>query len=656
MLLKTNPYYTKLISQKEALIATITASLRNYLESNCYPTEVVNEIVSEEFIAANPSYYVYYPYLFKDYFQIDDTETLDMLSIAGFLYYRAVILIDRIFDDKNSKHNFKKYFIANICQEETIKILSRFFGENPKFWKTWNLRKFEYAKAYKLDKTLKSINDISEFEALADYKSAFGKIAIDCLFQLSNKKDKELYTSLLASHKYFYVAFQIFDDIKDYTEDVENEQFNISKYELILKLQTENDSIDSYTIAEQKKLIYLKGIAENLYEKATNYLDKSIALQADFSSQNTQLWTNEIDGLYNTGITHFLNIKGFISMFNSQQKLSLESHSNTTIQEAVESADSFLKNSQISDGSWNDILNDAGVSDVWATCFVTQTLSEFNMESAEAIAYIQKHQLASKLWSYNKIWLEDADSSSFALLSLSKQEIPTEEAFNQWLMFQNKDGGFATYNDKNILISSLNSPNIKNVNGWLQSHFCVSAVAFLVCVELEKTETLAFQNLRTYLLNQLSSKKHLLSYWWTTDAYALYYVLLAAIKTNDTEIIRLSEIRTEIELKRTVKTTNYFYKSYLLKTVCLRANLLKKHRAEIDNIALQIISNQFADGSWKGNYSLKMPHPSVVNTARKDIQWKPGNKGTNCIVKDFNRVFTTVSCLSALKNYGASLS
>ncbi len=147
MLLKTNPYYTQIISQKEALITTITASLRSYLESNFYPIEVVEEIVSKDFIAANPSYYVYYPYLFKDYFQIDDKETLDLLSIAGFLYYRAVILIDTIFDDKNSKHNFQKYFIANICQEETIKILSRFFGENPKFWKTWNLRKFEYAKA-----------------------------------------------------------------------------------------------------------------------------------------------------------------------------------------------------------------------------------------------------------------------------------------------------------------------------------------------------------------------------------------------------------------------------------------------------------------------------------------------------------------------------
>ncbi|MGH1387190.1 hypothetical protein [Kordia sp.] len=654
MLLKTNPYYTQIISQKEALITTITASLRSYLESNFYPTEVVEEIVSKDFIEANPSYYLYYPYLFKDYFQIDDKETLDLLSIAGFLYYRAVILIDTIFDDKNSKHNFQKYFIANICQEETIKILSRFFGENPKFWKTWNLRKFEYAKAYKLDKTLKSINNIAEFEALADYKSAFGKIAIDCLYHLSNTKDKELYASLLASHKYFYVAFQILDDIKDYTEDVENEQFNISKHELILKLQSENDSIDSYTLEQQKKLLYLKGIAENLYEKATNYLEKSIVLQASFNTKNAQLWTNEIDGLYNTGITHFLNIKGFINMFNSQNKFSAELNSKTTIQDAVENAATFLQNSQASDGSWNDILNDAGVSDVWATSFVTQTLSEFDIESAEAIAYIQKHQLPSKLWSYNKVWLEDADSSSFALLSLHKHQISTEEAFNKWLNFQNTDGGFATYNDRNLLISSLNSPHIQNVEGWLQSHFCVSAVAFIVFVELGKTDTKEFQQLRRYVLNQLSSKNTLLSYWWTADAYALYYVLLAASKIHDTEIIRLSEIRIEIELN--VETRNYFYKSYLLKALCLRENLIKKHSSKIDTIALQIISNQFTDGSWQGSHSLKMPHPNVINAAREDIQWKPANKGTNIIVKDFNRVFTTVSCLSALKNYGANIS
>ena len=655
MLLKTNPYYTQIISEKEALISTVTASLRSYLESNFYPTEVIGEIVSEDFIAANPSYYLYYPYLFKDYFQIHDKETLNLLSIAGFLYYRAVILIDNIFDDKNSKHNFQKYFIANICQEETIKILSRFYGENSKFWKTWNLRKFEYAKAYKLDKTLKSIKDIAEYEALADYKSAFGKIAIDCLFFLSDKNDKELYASLLASHKYFYVAFQILDDIKDYTEDIENEQFNISKHELIQKLQSENDSIDTYTIDEQKKLIYLKGIAEDLYEKATNYLDQSIKLQSNFSNENTQLWTNEVDSLYNTGITHYLNIKGFIKAYDSQRKFSTTLTNHTTIDDAVENAVLFLQNSQASDGSWNDILNDAGVSDVWATCFVTQTLSELNIESAEAIQFIQNHQLASKLWSYNKVWLEDADSSSFALLSLHKQQIATEEAFNQWLTFQNENGGFATYNDKNILISSLNSPHIKNVNGWLQSHFCVSAVAFLVFIELEKTESVEFKRLRNYLVNQLSSKNTLLSYWWTTDAYALYYILLAAIKTNDKEIIRLSEIRLEIALK-TAKSANYFNKSYLLNALCLRDSLIKKHSSKIQEIALQLISNQFEDGSWKASYSLKMPQPSVINAAHEDIQWKPASKGTNIIVKDFNRVFTTVSCLSALKNYGASIS
>ena len=655
LLLKTNPYYTQLISEKEELITTITVSLRSYLESNSYPTEVVEEIISDDFIQANPSYYLYYPYLFNGYFQVYDKETLNLLSIAGFLYYRAVIIIDRIFDDKKSKHNFQKYFIANICQEETIKILSSFFGEKPKFWKTWNLRKFEYAKAYKLDKTLKSINDITEFEALADYKSAFGKIAIDCLFHLSETKDKELYTSLLISHKYFYVAFQILDDIKDYIEDVENKQFNISKHKLIQKLQSENDSIDLYTLDQQKKLIYLKGIAENLYEKATNYLDQSIKLQSRFSNENTQLWTNEIDSLYNTGIAHYLNIKGFISVFNSQRKFSKVLTNHTTIDDAVLNAALFLQNSQAPDGSWNDILNDAGVSDVWVTSFVTYSLSEFNFESINAIKYIEKHQLSSKLWSYNKVWLEDADSSSFALLSLHKQKTSTEEAFNQWLMFQNKDGGFATYSDKNILISSLNSPHIQNVNGWLQSHFCVSAVAFLVFVELEKTNTVEFKRLNTYLLQQLSSKSTLLSYWWTEDAYALYYVLLSAIKVNNTEIIRLCEIRIEIELS-TVKTTNYFHKSYLVKTLCLLDNLMKKHSAKIDKIILQLLSNQFTDGSWQANYSLKIPHPSVINPTNKDIQWKPASKGTNIIVRDFNRVFTTVSCLSALKNYGSSIS
>lgn len=653
--LKTDPNYILSNAQKKDLIENIKRGLSDYFRSSPYPMEVIGEILDEDFIASNPSYYLYYPYLFRNYFQVKDKETIDLLSISGFLYYKAIILIDDIFDNKNSKDNFQKFFIANICQEETIKILSSFFSASSEFWKIWNVRKLEYAKAYKLDKNPDGIREFSDFEVLADYKSAFGKVAIDCLFHLSEKKNKLVYTALLDSHKSFYVAFQIMDDIMDYTEDFKNGQSNISRQELAKALHGENDSIENYTLEEQKKLVYLKGVAENLYDKATKYLDRSLECQSGLKDNGSQLWVNEINSLYNTGVNHFLNIRGFINVYDSEKRLSQELQGKKGISETIESAIKYLDSGQLPDGAWNDIFNDAGVSDIWATSYVTYLLDGIIPKAKMDLAkkFIVKNQIPNSLWGYNKAWIIDADSSSFALLSL-KEEKTIKSYVEKWLAFQNEDGGFATYNDKDILLSSLNSSHIQNVDGWLQSHFCVSAVAFLVFVELDMTSQEEFGRLRGYLVKKLNSNDESLSYWWSNDIYAIYFVLLGAVKLDDLEIIRLCENRLENLIEREADL-DYFYKGFLLSILCLTDNLFLKHTKQVKSLVGQILSNQFMDGSWQESYALKMPHPSIPNSSSGNFDCKKGNKGTNIITKDYNRIFTTVSCLKALKSYGSKI-
>lgn len=649
MFLKTNLNYYNDSIEKGNILGEVKNFLQEYLSKTSLPKEVIDEIISEDFISSNPAYYLYYPYLFNTYFQIKDKETLNLLSISGFLYYKSIILIDDIFDNKNSKDNFYKFFIANICQEETIKILSSHFPLNSSFWQTWNVRRFEYAKAYKLDKSIKNIDSFNEFENLADYKSAFGKIAIDCLYHLSEKKEKHLYKSLLESHKFFYVAFQIMDDIVDYKEDEENGQFNIAKHKLINFLKNENDSLQNYSLEEQTKLIYLKGIAENLYDKATKYLNKSLKVQDGFQNNENSLWVNEIESFYNTGVTHFLNIRGFVNVYNSTSNLSHKTKNNIDIKTIIKDGTYYLQKNQSENGNWYDIFNDAGVSDVWTTSFTTYLLSESTLEykNNRARSFIINNQSLNGLWAYNSVWVEDADSSSFALLSLKNESIIANN-IDKWLEFQNKDGGFTTYNNKDVLLSSLNTSLIRNVDGWLQSHFCVSAVAFLVFIEKDLTPKDEFVKLRAYLIKKLQSNNKNLSYWWTEDIYAIYFILLGATKTEDKQVIALCEKRIEKLLK---KELNYFYKGFLLNTLCLTKSLFNKHFEQIKNLVNQISSNQFSDGSWLEDYSLKIPHPSVINSDDESIIWRKNDKGTNIVVKDFNRIFTTVSCLTAFKKY-----
>jgi hypothetical protein len=124
---------------------------------------------------------------------------------------------------------------------------------------------------------------------------------------------------------------------------------------------------------------------------------------------------------------------------------------------------------------------------------------------------------------------------------------------------------------------------------------------------------------------------------------------MGAIQFKDEQIISFCENL----VKKIIKTSehNYFFKGLLLNTLCLTDNLFNKYNEVIKKLATQIISNQYIDGSWEEGFSLIIPHPSVLNPNKENFVWEKGNSGTNIIVKDHNRIFTTVSCLIALKAY-----
>jgi len=178
----------------------------------------------------SPRFYQHYPELFSEYFPLVNSDNLSKLSEAGYLYYHSILLMDALVDDKD----FSKIPDMIQLQEQAIKALCFIYGEDSEFWKYWSLRREEYFKAVEIEKKLNSENDVSKliYEDLAEKKSAFGKVAIDCLYVLSNPKDNFKYDLLLSSHKYFSVGFQLYDDVKDFNEDLKKGQFNWAIYQL----------------------------------------------------------------------------------------------------------------------------------------------------------------------------------------------------------------------------------------------------------------------------------------------------------------------------------------------------------------------------------------------------------------------------------------
>lgn len=235
----------------------------------------------------SPKYYQYYPRLFKEYFNNIDETTVLMLSNSAYLFYHSILYTDSLIDEKD----YSKLPLILYYQEETIKSLTSIYGINSVFWKYWNNRRKEYFEAVKNEKILqyKENIDFKEYEQLADAKSAFGKVAIDCLFVLTEEKDFKIYEKLLQSHSFFSIGFQLYDDLKDFKEDFINNQFNWAIYELKKNIDFEGFQNNYETL---NKLLYVKGIGQNILSMSIDYLQKSIDIISDLKINSEWLEVN----------------------------------------------------------------------------------------------------------------------------------------------------------------------------------------------------------------------------------------------------------------------------------------------------------------------------------------------------------------------------
>ncbi|RPH31921.1 MAG: hypothetical protein EHM93_11680 [Bacteroidales bacterium] len=289
-----------------------------YISKLPYDNEIKGSLNNQEFIRKNPPYYLYYPELFAKAFNYTDREKIELLCFAGFFYYKHLIIHDEINDNNSSKGSiYKLLLIANICQEESIKILTTLFPLNSSFWKLWNKRKMEFSKGIVYDKNPTRIKNFRDFENFANAKSAIGKIAIDALNILSKNRNHSLYNEVLSSHKWFYCGFQILDDIIDFREDIENKQTNIAKIQLEKKLGKDNN----YSTPDLEKLLFLKGIAEDLLQKSQFYYSKANDSAIKYK---LNLWTEVIKLNIAESIRREVNIKTFIKSIEIRIKLEKE--------------------------------------------------------------------------------------------------------------------------------------------------------------------------------------------------------------------------------------------------------------------------------------------------------------------------------------------
>lgn len=616
---------------------------QSYIQNLTISNIFKEQILDKQFLENNPVYYQNYPSLFANAFSISQ-KLIELLDIAGYLYYQATIFTDSLIDD----NEVSKFPLITICQEESIKILTSIYGLENNFWNLWNKRKNEYLQAIYLEKTLlkKEIVTIEEYEVLADKKAAFGKVAIDCLFSIINKNE-DLYNQLLQSHFYFSVAFQLNDDIQDFKEDLVKEQFNWAIY----LLNQQNITTQNPNILE--KYFYIRGISKQIYLLSIDYCDKALNIVENIDIPN---WKKVLNDTKKRFITAIIEVDNYLEILTAEINLSNNKFSVNNLKNSILSAINFLKSKQKENGNWREYVNQGGISNTWATAFITSKISEnknlkseFKNEIINALDFLNQNAIKT-LWSYNTSWIEDADSTNFVLLSylLNDKEIE-QPLLENWLLFQNKSGGFSTYFDKNQLKIALDDVNIQNVNGWLSEHNCVSAVSFYFLAQ-QNQQSNSFVRIKKYFNENFNNELN--SYWWTSEIYTLYYLAKSYQILN--EIDKVNIIINKIKFLQNDNGSfsdnngeNLFYSGLSLEILLLDKSEVSKN--EIDKTINFLIQNQYNDGSWQNSNALQVPYSEDTKPA--NIYFPVAIFGTNVRAKEFNRLFTTTAILQSISIY-----
>ena len=279
------------------------------------------------------------------------------------------------------------------------------------------------------------------------------------------------------------------------------------------------------------------------------------------------------------------------------------------------------------------------------------------IDLSQSIQYLQNKDTI--IYPYFENWIEDADSTNFALLGLAANAIFPKDEYQELFNYQLNDGGITTYNNGERLYSFVKTDTaIKNVLGWTQSFVCVSA-ATLLLIANETEYNPQKERLTQYLLAQQNVDGLWYSYWWTSPVYATSLIIQANAKMNH----NLLDSACELALSKIIDnqglsgafgddflTDHPFYTAMVISAACAKESYFKKYEPQVLKAIQWLLENQMTDGSWQSGVSLRIPPADCFNP-NEVKNWRKSDLGQNALIEDIHRIITTSTVLDALANY-----
>jgi hypothetical protein len=641
-------------------------NLRRFLRDR-FQDDPIADLAGTEAVKGFAEYYLYYPYMFRNAFRRIDSEKMERLNQAGFLCFKSVIYKDNVIDKQVSEAEMeatsKK---AKMMMKEAVTMLKEIFGNDAFFWTRWEERQQEFYRSVELDHQLTSSNyTYEDYIHFAWGKSAFAKLAIDALYVLEGNRSEKNYQLLLESHREFSCAMQLFDDVLDLTEDNGHVQFNIARHFTEQALAEKGIHTDGFSIEDYEKYLYVLGIAERIFNMAFEHIDKAWQIAGQLK---VKPWLNVLSyykKIYRAvgRSTHTYINKLKAELFHSQSHLLNErplSLSPLLLQQSLAHGKQFIIGQQNEAGAWSEYLTSAGSSDVWASGLVAHYGRAFLPLPAQRAAAAFLQPVAAPLWGYMEEYINDSDSSAFALLALHEagQDLSTYRPL--LLQRQCADGGFPTYTAPEIprLRKAMVMDKKQSYDGWTQSHPCVSSVVYHLLCNAFPEEKAAKAALEAYFLRCFREEKPL-AYWWTNPAYTLFNLEQSWDSIADADL-KAAIVHKAGQLAKTQSETGSFGDQFQPESAYytgFMAGILQRlaenghdhFRPALQKAITWLVAHQLNDGSWQPTHAMQLPSPDCIVPENTD--WPVSEFGCAIRAVEYNRLYSTIISLKAIHEY-----
>lgn len=574
------------------------------------PLDILNAV-------SKPSYYL--------------EKTLD-LSVASCFYLASLIVFDKVLDNQVESVKDSRQIVDYLffIKEYSIKKLQSLLGDNREFWDVFQSLKrtlFFSSSVTNID----FCGDENQLKEILINKSSLIKLYVVSMKLIVSEEID--WAGVSKALETFHVAFQMLDDYEDLKEDFKMGQLNY--YWALGK------SDSSMAMEPQIKKLILEGVIERgliIGQKNANIASKTFC---SFNMVHSMDVAHALALQISAMLTDIRLVK-----IKAKEKVRFSNiyFKNNNLENALFMASSFIFNHQESDASWMDFLTLAGNGHNWVTAFVVSMLAEFKENHANLRKSIVWLQNVGGM--YNQNVFTDADSMNFYLMSkfLMGERILDEE-LNQWLFFMHGSGGFSTYVGNSIK-KVIHASELTNIDGWVMEHNCVTAVACWVAHKLGYEHI--YVKTHSFLSTKIDEDGKLSSYWWSDDFYAMSFAVLAGLRGKTLDCLLHAQQLTGNWCSQ--DKPSVFYTALALKaieSVYLDSRSMQL-KARITKGIKWLVEQQCDDGSWKSEYILKIPRPSLTSVDNSS-GYKKSSFGFGIITDDYKRVFTTALVYNVLK-------